>query len=262
MEVLHGAGEVVFGHLPMCDGEAGCGDKLLEDVAGASNGFDTIVQEEDLAAAGEFALDGFADEAVIAFDELGGDGDAIFRGSVNGAHVARAGERGVQGAGDGRSGEGEDIGERAQFFEGFFMADAEALFFVNDDEAKIMERDIGGEKAVGADDNINFAGGECGDSLFLLAGMNEAGEDGDAHGVFGHAFGDSVPVLLGEDGGGDEDSGLFAGHDGFKGGAQGDFGFAEADVAANEAVHGAGGFHVLLNFGNGAGLVGGFGVGE
>ncbi len=42
---------------------------------------------------------------------------------------------------------------------------------------------------------------------------------------------------------------------GFEGGAHGDFGFAVADVAAEEAVHGLGGFHVGLDVGDGGELV-------
>ena len=42
---------------------------------------------------------------------------------------------------------------------------------------------------------------------------------------------------------------------GLEGGAHGDFGFAVADVAAEEAVHGLGGFHVALDVGDGGELV-------
>ena len=50
-----------------------------------------------------------------------------------------------------------------------------------------------------------------------------------------------------EDRGGSEDGDLFAVLHGLEGGAHGDFGFAVADVAAEQAVHRRGGFHVLLD---------------
>ena len=48
---------------------------------------------------------------------------------------------------------------------------------------------------------------------------------------------------------------MFAVLHGFEGGAHGDFGFAVADVAAEEAVHGLGGLHVGLDVGDGGDLV-------
>ncbi len=69
-------------------------------------------------------------------------------------------------------------------------------------------------------------------------------------------------MLLGEDGGGDEDGDLFAGEDDLERGAHGDLGLAEADIAADEAVHGAGGFEVVFGLVDGAELVRGFLVEE
>lgn len=69
-------------------------------------------------------------------------------------------------------------------------------------------------------------------------------------------------MLLAEDGGGAEDGDLAVGLDDLEGGADGDFGFAEADVAANEAVHGELGFEIGFDFEDGVELGGGFDPGE
>jgi hypothetical protein len=87
----------------------------------------------------------------------------------------------------------------------------------------------------------------------------EAVEQVDADRVVRHAFAEGAPVLFGEHGGGHEDGGLFAAGDGLEGGADGDFGFAESDVAADQAVHRARRFEVVFGFLDGAALVGGFG---
>jgi len=50
--------------------------------------------------------------------------------------------------------------------------------------------------------------------------------------------------------------------DGFEGAAHGDFGFAEAYIAAEELVHGLGLFHGGFELGGGGELILGFGVGE
>ena len=69
-------------------------------------------------------------------------------------------------------------------------------------------------------------------------------------------------MLLCEDGGGAEEGGLFAAGDALEGGADGDFGFPESYVAADEAIHGVGGLEVVLGVLDGLFLIGGFGVVE
>ncbi len=50
----------------------------------------------------------------------------------------------------------------------------------------------------------------------------------------------------------------FATHDGLERGADGDFRFAKADIAADQAIHRLGAFHVGFCFGNRADLIGSF----
>lgn len=69
-------------------------------------------------------------------------------------------------------------------------------------------------------------------------------------------------MLLDKQRGGHEHGHLLAVLHGLEGGTQCDFGFAEAHVAADEAVHRHGLFHVGFNFVDGGELVGGFLIGE
>ena len=96
-------------------------------------------------------------------------------------------------------------------------------------------------------------------TLCRFAAGAEAGEQFDAEGIIGHALAEGVEMLLGQDGGGGEDGDLFAAQGGFEGGADGHFGFAVADVAADEPVHRAGALPCrALVASDGAHLVGGF----
>lgn len=61
---------------------------------------------------------------------------------------------------------------------------------------------------------------------------------------------------------GTKDGGLFAVDGGFEGGAYGEFGLAEAHIAAHKAVHGTRALHIGLDVLNGAKLVGGVFVEE
>ncbi len=75
---------------------------------------------------------------------------------------------------------------------------------------------------------------------------------------FGEAVHQRLVVLLGQQGGGRQQRHLLAAGDGDEGGAQGDLGLAETDVAADQAVHRARADHVLDHGVDGSVLVGGF----
>ena len=139
------------------------------------------------------------------------------------------------------------------------MLDAEALLFIDDGEAEVFVSDVSGDQAVGADDDVDRAIGKAFEGAANFGGSAEAVEEVDADRVVAHPLAEGAPVLFGEDGGGTEQGDLFAAGDGFEGGADGDFRFPEADVAADEAVHGSWGFHVALGFLDGAALVDGLG---
>ncbi len=69
---------------------------------------------------------------------------------------------------------------------------------------------------------------------------------------------ESFEVLEGEDGRGREDCYLLIVADRLERGAHADFGFAVTNVAAEQAVHGLGGFHVAHDILDSLGLVFGF----
>ncbi len=100
-----------------------------------------------------------------------------------------------------------------------------------------------------ADDDIDFSGFEVGHDLLLLGGRPEAAEHLDARGESGEALLEGFKMLEGQDGRGGQHRHLFCIGDGFEGGAHGYFGFAVADVAAEQAIHGGGFFEVALDVG-------------
>ena len=104
-------------------------------------------------------------------------------------------------------------------FEVLLGGDAEALLFVDDDEAEVGEFDVAPEEAVGADEDVDLARGGAREDGLRLGAAAEAAEDFDGDGKAPHARAEGFVVLLGEDGGGDEDGDLAAVHDGFEGGA-------------------------------------------
>ncbi len=160
------------------------------------------MDEVGLASALELHLDGGADELLVELGDDGLDGHAVFGGRLDDGHVAEADERHVQGARDGRGRHGEHVDGGAHLLEALFVADAEALLFVDDEEAEVLKLQVFGEEAVGADEDVDFAVGYFFEDLFLLFGGAEAGDHLDVDGEVGEAALEGLVVLEGEDGGG------------------------------------------------------------
>ncbi len=108
-----------------------------------------------------------------------------------------------------------------------------------------------------ADDAVDLAGLEALDDLLRFLVGEEAAEHLDTNGVAGEAIGERVAVLGGQQRGGRQHGHLLAVLDGLERGADGHLGLAEAHVAAHQAVHRKGAFHVDLDVVDGLALVGG-----
>ena len=61
---------------------------------------------------------------------------------------------------DRRGGEGQHVDARAHLLEAFLVHDAEALFFVDDDDPQVLEDDVLLQEPVRAHHDVDFAGGE------------------------------------------------------------------------------------------------------
>ena len=153
-----------------------------------------------------------------------------------------------------------DVG--LQLLQAFLVGDAEMLLLVDDEQAEIGEGDRFGHQRMGADDDADAAIGEARahDGGFLR--RDHARELRHPYRQSLEARRENPEMLAGEQGGGDHHRDLRAGHGGDEGGAQGNLRLAEADIAADQAVHRLAGGEILQHVGDGAGLVLGFGVGE
>jgi hypothetical protein len=137
-----------------------------------------------------------------------------------------------------------------------FVGHAEALLFVDDEQTELLEMDVLGEEAMGADDDVDGAVFEAAHDVGLLVLRLEAREARDLDGILAHAALEREPVLLGEHRRRAENGDLFAALRRAERGADGHLRLAESDVAADEPVHRPRRLEVLEHLGDGARLVG------
>src|SRR5690606_13525460 len=130
------------------------------------------------------------------------------------------------------------------------------------EEAEILEGDRLGEKRVRPDRDIDFAGRDRGLVEGRLLGRNEPRQRRDANREAVETLPERLGVLPREKGRRHDDRDLLAAGDGREGGAESDFRLAEADIAADEPIHGAARSEILQDGFYGGVLVLGFFVGE
>ncbi len=199
---------------------------------------------------------------LVVLADVGQDRLAVGRRGVEEGEVPDPGQAHLQGAGDRGGGEGQHVHVGAQLLDGLLVVDPEALLLVDDQQAQILELEIARQQPVGADDDVDRPVGQTVDHPAGLGRGEEAGQHLDPDRVAGEAVGEGLEVLGGQQGGGDQDGHLLAVLDGLEGGPDGHLGLAEADVAADQAVHGGVRLHVRLDVLDGLELVGRLVVGE
>ena len=90
---------------------------------------------------------------------------------------------------------------------------------------------------MGPDENIYLPGSSPGEDLTLFLLCLKAAEHVRFNLVGGHPFSEGIIVLFGENRRRDKKCRLFAVHHRFKGRPDGDLGFPETHIPANQSVH-------------------------
>ena len=207
--------------------------------------------EVNLAAALHLQFNSGAHQLLIELGDHGLYGHAIFGRSLDHAHVAQADQGHVQRARDRCCRHREHIDGAAHLFQPLLVAHAESLLFVDYQQAEVEKLDVLREQPMGADENVNLPL-LCALQDFLLLFLSSKARDHfDVDGELREALLEGLEMLKGEDGRGREHGDLLAVLHGFEGCAHGYFRLAVANVAAEQAIHGACRFHIALDVGNG-----------
>ena len=150
-------------------------------------------------------------------------------------HVAEIGQH--QRARDRRRGEHQKIDRFAFAGERKPLVHAEAVLLVDNGERQIVERHVVLKQRVGADDEIDIAGGKRRQNLRAFAAALAAGEDGKADAGGRCEPRDGGEMLTRQDFGRRHERRLPAGLDHGRGGKERDNGLAGPDVAVKEPQH-------------------------
>ena len=243
------------GH-PAVDGDdPGLGDELFHETGHLVDVLDAVVDVVDLPAAVELLADGRGHELGVPGRHDGVDGQPVPGRRLDQADVAEPGQRHVEGPRDGRRRQGQDVDIRPEALDLLLVADAEPLLLVDDEEPEVLEDDVLGQDPVGADEDIDEPLSEVLEDGLLLGPGLEPGQPLDAHREEDHPGLERLEVLARQDRGRAEDGHLLPVHDGLEGGPHRDLGLPVADVAAEQAVHGRFGLHVLDDLADGLELV-------
>ena len=96
----------------------------------------------------------------VELDDVGLDRQAILRRRLDHRHVADADQRHVQRARNRRRRHRQHVDLLAHLLDALLVRDAEALLFVDDQQAEVLELHVLREQAVRADDDVEPARGE------------------------------------------------------------------------------------------------------
>ena len=261
-EVADDLVKLLLTHLAVGDADVRFGHQRMDLVGDGRDVLHAIVHVEHLAAAQQFTAHRRGDLRVLVGSHKGQHRQPVFgRGGQRG-HLANAGHGHLQRTRDRRGRQGQHVHIGAQCLQRFLVFHAETLLLVDDDEPQILERDLGVQQFVRADDHVHRAGPQALDGpVDLLGGLEPAhGRHIDREPF--EPFAEGLVMLLDQQRGGHEHGHLLAVLHGLEGRAQRDLGFAEPHIAADQAIHRHGLFHVGFDLVDGGELVGGFLIGE
>ena len=244
---LHDRRELLLVHLAMRHIHDRAVEHLRDAQGGALDVFNAVVQVVHLPAALQFAAHGVAQHIPVVLHDEGLHRDAVLRRLLDRRHIADAGQCHVQRARNGRGREREHVDRAAHLLDVLLVRHAEALLFIDDEQAEVFKLDVLLQQLMRADHKIALAAAHIRERLTNLTLRAKAREHPDLDWEAVKPLHSRLIVLLGKHGRRHQNGRLPPVEHALHDRAQGDLRLAVAHVAAQEAVHGHGLFHVGLD---------------
>ena len=165
------------------------------------DGVHPVVDEEDLAAAVQLAVDGVPHQAVVVLRDAGLDRQPCLRRRLDDGQVADAHQAEVQGARNRRGRQGQHVDLLAERLDALLVRHAEALLLVDHQQSQVGEGDVLRQDPMRPDQHVDRAVGNARHDLLLLPLRHEAAEHGHLHRERAEPPLEGAKVLLRQDGG-------------------------------------------------------------
>ncbi len=157
VERTHALFDLAWRHLAMRGDELHFGDALMQPVGQFLHVRNPRDDDETLPTAMVLAQQCFAHHHVVPFHHICADREPVDGRGLNGRKLTQAGHGHLQGARDRRGGQGQHVNIRAHRLQTFFVTHAKVLFFINNQQAEVLELDRLCQQRMGADNNIDGA---------------------------------------------------------------------------------------------------------
>ena len=175
-ELHHHRFQEALVHLPVSHDDARLRDQFLQPGGHPLHRLDAVVDKKGLPAPAHLANDRLPHGPLAEVEHLGTDGQAAGRRRFDHRQVADAGHRHLEGSGNGRRGEREDIHLCPELLEALLVADPEPLLLIDDDQPQVPELHVLLQQAVRADHHVQCAGGQVPKRGLDLSGRLKAGQ--------------------------------------------------------------------------------------
>src|SRR5690606_11193274 len=195
-EVEHHLLELSLRHLAVGHDVPGVRHQFTETGHGSLDGPHTVVNVEDLPLTEELASDGGGHCLLVVGADIGENRVTVFGRGPDVRDVPDAGEGHLQGPRDRGGGQGEDVDAYLETLQPVLGGDTESLLLIDDEQAQVLEGYVVRQETVGADHEVDLAGGETLDHPRLLLRGEESGQDLDPDRIRGEALREGLVVLL------------------------------------------------------------------
>ena len=135
-----------------------------------------VVHEIDLPAALQFLLDRRLNQLVVPTRDHRLNRHAVFRRSLDHAHVAQPDQRHVQRARNRRRRHGQHVDLLAHLLDAFLVPHAESLLLIDNQQSEIGELQVLRKNAMRSDQNVDLPGFRFLQNFFLLLRIAEAAD--------------------------------------------------------------------------------------